>query len=110
MARADDEQPQSSEYDSPSLRLPGWGAASILVALPAVALLLALPHLIGRGGIPFAVLRPMLFAIPFGALLGTVLGVIAVRRPDSGIAGTIGLGLNLVLLAMVAAVVFIWIF
>ena len=99
-----------SEYDPPSLGLPGWGAASILVALPAVVLILALPLLISRGGVPWSILRPMLLAIPVGAVVGTLLGVVAVRRSEGSVTATIGLGLNLVLLAMVAAVVFIWIF
>lgn len=92
------------EYASPSLSLPGWGFASLLMALPGVALPWLLPALL-RNGYDWPSLRPLLVAVPVTALLGLAFGIVAVRREDGGASALVGLGLNVVLVLMVGAII-----
>jgi hypothetical protein len=96
------------EYSSPRLRLPGWGLASILFALPGALLPWILPEVLGRVG--WSTVRPFLLVIPVSALIGGVLGAVGIRREDGGTAALVGLALNVVLLLLVAAVVVILVF
>ena len=96
------------EYSSPRLRLPGWGLASLLFALPGASLPWLLPAILGR--IPWQVARPYLLIVPVSALIGTLFGAVGVRREDGGVASLVGLALNVVLLLLVAAVLVILLF
>lgn len=93
------------EYSSPTVSLPGWGFLSLLMAVPGVALPWVLPALI-RNGYPWSTLRPLLLIVPVTALLGLAFGIVGVRR-DDGVAALVGLGLNVVLVLMVAAVIIV---
>jgi len=97
------------EYASPRFRLPGWGLASLLFAAPGTAMPWLLPYLI-RHGLSWSILRPLVLVVPVTAVLGTVLGAIAIRREDGGAAALVGLALNVVVLLMVLAVVVILVF
>jgi len=106
------EQPDApdlyGEYSSPRFRLPGWGLASILFALPGVLLPWLLPRVLGH--VAWSSVRPFLLGIPLSAVIGAVLGGIGIRREDGGAAALVGLALNVVLLLIVAAIVVIWVF
>ena len=96
------------EYASPRLRLPGWGLASILFALPGALLPWVLPEILGR--VAWPAVRPFLLIVPVSALIGAVLGGVGIRREDGGAAALVGLALNVLLLLMVASIVVIWVF
>lgn len=110
--RRDAESPDApdlyGEYSSPRFRLPGWGLASILFALPGTSLPWLLPEILGRVG--WSTVRPFLVIVPVSALIGAVLGAIGVRREDGGAAALVGLALNVVLLLLVAAILVILLF
>lgn len=112
LPREDAEQPDApdlyGEYSSPRLRLPGWGLASILFALPGALLPWILPEILGH--VVWSTLRPFLLVVPISALIGAGLGAVGIRREDGGTAALVGLALNVVVLLLVAAVVVIWIF
>ncbi len=103
------EEALQGEYASPRLRLPGWGAASLLMAAPGAVLPWLLPALIRRGT-EWSTLRPALLVVPVAALAGLVFGVLGVRRSEGSASALVGLALNVVLLLLVAAVVVILVF
>jgi len=106
-ARPRDEPTESDlygEYSSPTVSLPGWGFASLLMALPGVALPWLLPAMI-RNGYAWSALRPLFLIVPVTALLGLVFGIVGVRRKDSGASALLGLGLNVVLVMVIVAYV-----
>gem|GEM_PF-1674283 len=106
-ARPGDEPTESDlygEYSSPTVSLPGWGFASLLMALPGVALPWLLPAMI-RNGYAWSALRPLFLIVPVTALLGLAFGIVGVRRKDGGASALVGLGLNVVLVMVIAAYV-----
>jgi hypothetical protein len=96
----------SDAYDTVELK-PSWLGCSLLSFGGLVLFAVALPLLIWRVRVDFYWIRMAALLIPVASLVGTVAGVVALRRSSSRSLAGIALALNFAVFAScVAAVVF----